>query len=134
MVRDHPVFGVGLDQFLYQYAPRYVDPAGWPERYTSHPHNLILDVWLRLGLAGLVLLAGVVYICIRDIRRLRGAVARSDQRRLAVAGAALLVGGATHGLVDNAFFLPDLAVLTWIAVALIEPVPSGTPPLIGTAG
>ncbi|MEA2583708.1 MAG: hypothetical protein QOF33_1793 [Thermomicrobiales bacterium] len=134
MVRDHPVFGVGLDQFLYQYAPRYVDPAGWPERYTSHPHNLILDVWLRLGLAGLVLLAGVVYICIRDIRRLRGAAERSDQRRLAVAGAALLVGGATHGLVDNAFFLPDLAVLTWIAVALIEPVPSGTPPLTGTAG
>ncbi len=121
MAGDHPIYGIGLDQFLYQYAPRYVSPAGWPERYTSHPHNLILDFWLRLGLAGLALLAGVVALCVGQVLRLRRSADRTDVRVLAIAAAALLTGGAAHGLVDNGFFLPDLAVLTWIAIALLEP-------------
>jgi O-antigen ligase len=127
MAADHPVFGVGLDQFLYQYAPRYVEPAGWPERYTSHPHNLVLDFWLQLGLAGIVLLIGLALFCMRQGAWLRGSEERSERWALAVAGAALLAGGAAHGLVDNGFFLPDLAVLTWIAVALIEPWPAQPP-------
>jgi putative inorganic carbon (HCO3(-)) transporter len=124
MIRDHPIFGVGLDQFLYQYAPRYVQPAGWPERYTSHPHDLILDVWLRLGLAGLALFIVLAVLCLRRVHDLRHADWRSHRSRLALAGAALLTGGAAHGLVDNGFFLPDLAVLTWIAIALLEGSPA----------
>lgn len=126
MVGDNPVFGIGLDQFLYQYAPRYVAPAGWPERYTSHPHNLVLDVWLSLGLAGLVLFAALGVICARNTFLLRHAGPRTERARFALAGAALLAGGAAHGLVDNGFFLPDLAVLTWIAIALLEPDSSGS--------
>jgi putative inorganic carbon (HCO3(-)) transporter len=128
MAGDHPLYGVGLDQFLYQYAPRYVTPAGWPERYTSHPHNLILDFWLRLGLAGVALLIGIVALCVWQVLRLRRSNDRADRRVLAVAAATLLTGGAAHGLVDNGFFLPDLAVLTWIAIALLEP-PLPEPPL-----
>jgi O-antigen ligase len=124
MAADHPIFGVGLDQFLYQYAPRYVRPAGWPERYTSHPHNIVLDVWLSLGVAGLALFAAIAVIYVRSVLRLRRLGVRTEQTRLALAGAALLAGGVAHGLVDNGFFLPDLAVLTWIAFALLEPRPS----------
>jgi O-antigen ligase len=120
MTADHPIFGVGLDQFLDQYAPRYVRPAGWPERYTSHPHNIVLDVWLSLGVAGLALFAAIAFICLRSVLRLRRLGVRTEWTRLALAGAALLAGGAAHGLVDNGFFLPDLAVLTWIAIALLE--------------
>lgn len=128
MAGDHPVFGVGLDQFLYQYAPRYVAPAGWPERYTSHPHNLILDFWLSLGLAGVFLLIGVAVLSTMRILLLRHGEARSQHWILAVAGAVMLAGGAAHGLVDNGFFLPDLAVLTWIAIALIEQPAAESPP------
>ena len=32
----------------------------------------------------------------------------------------VLVGGLAHGMVDNSFFLPDLAALTWMAVAFLE--------------
>ncbi len=118
MIRDHPIFGVGLDQFLYQYRPRYVDPAGWAERYTSHPHNLVLDFWLRLGLAGLVVLAAMIGALGWALARIRRqAVAAGG---VAVGAAAALVGGVVHGLVDNSFFLPDLAVMTWFFVALLE--------------
>ncbi len=118
MLRDYPLFGVGLDQFLYQYAPRYVAPEAWPERFTSHPHNLFLDAWLRLGLMGLaLLLSGAVVIG----RALSHAV-RTGQT-LALAAALAIVGGAMHGLVDNGYFLPDLALTFWLLAAILEPEP-----------
>ncbi len=118
MIRDHPVFGVGLDQFLYQYRPRYIDPAGWAERYTSHPHNLVLDFWLRLGLGGLLTLVAMLGMLGWALRTLRQAPARAGG--IAIGAAAALTGGVVHGLVDNSFFLPDLAALTWLFLALIE--------------
>ncbi len=118
MLRDHPVFGVGLDQFLYQYWRRYVEPAGWPERYTSHPHNLLLDVWLRLGILGVAAASWLAFGVARVIQR--SGLLHWRQRDLAVASVAALSAGLAHGLVDNAFFLPDLAIMTWFFVALIE--------------
>jgi hypothetical protein len=38
---------------------------------------------------------------------------------LAIAGGAALAAGLVHGLVDNAFFLADLAVLTWFSITLL---------------
>jgi len=117
MIRDRPITGVGLDQFLNQYERRYVKPAGWPERYTSHPHNLVLDFWLRLGLAGLGWLAATIALAVRCALRVWR---QSEGRQLQTAALAVLITGAVHGLVDNGFFLPDLAVVTWLTVALIE--------------
>jgi O-antigen ligase len=116
MVRDSPLLGVGLDQFLYQYAPRYVAPEAWPERFTSHPHNLVLDAWLRLGLAGVVLLiCGTVLVlrCLYHAARSRNA--------LALAASFVIVEGGVHGLVDNGYFLPDLALAFWLLAAILEP-------------
>jgi O-antigen ligase len=116
MAVDHPIFGVGPDQFLYQYWRRYVEPMGWPERYTSHPHNIVLDVWLRLGVAGLAafvsLAAGLVWWVRRCLDGIRGDI-------WAMGAIAALIGGLGHGLVDNGFFLPDLATMTWFFVAVL---------------
>lgn len=119
MIRDHPVTGVGLDQFLNQYGRRYVDPAGWPERYTSHPHNLVLDVWLRLGIAGLVCLGALFATTARLVHA--GRLQRAELGYWAGASGALIAGFA-HGMVDNGYFLPDLAVMTWLLIALLESV------------
>ena len=35
------------------------------------------------------------------------------------------MAGATHGLIDNGYFLPDLAVMTWFLIALFERQASG---------
>lgn len=131
MIQDHPLFGVGPDQFLYQYSRRYIEPAGWPERYTSHPHNLVLDVWLRLGALGLASLATLVAGLVWWTKR---HVSVSQRDPWAMGALAALVGGAAHGMVDNGFFLPDLAALTWAFVALLVTVPrphedvASTPP------
>lgn len=124
MALDHPLFGVGPDQFLYQYSRRYIEPAAWPERYTSHPHNLLLDLWLRLGVAGLAcaitLAAGLVARVVASMPTVRADA-------ITVGGIAAFVGGVTHGMFDNGFFLPDLAVLTWLAVAFVLTASSGPP-------
>lgn len=114
MALDHPVFGVGPDQFLYQYQRRYIEPAAWPERYTSHPHNLVLDVWLRLGVAGIACGIGIAVGMLTRCRTMMASI-RTDP--IAVGGLAALAGGLAHGMFDNGFFLPDLAVLTWLAIA-----------------
>jgi putative inorganic carbon (hco3(-)) transporter len=123
MLNDHRLTGVGLDQFLYQYGRRYIEPAGWPERYTSHPHNLVLDVWLNLGILGLAVFAWLAVEVVRAIQRLRST--RGIGNAVAVAAAGALVAGAAHGMVDNFFFLPDLATLTWIFFAFLEPSAPG---------
>ena len=117
MIRDHPAFGVGLDQFYYQYAPRYIDPAAWGERYTSHPHNLFLDFWTRLGIMGLAWIAwtlgGLGATIVRRWHQVTGAA-----RRLLLAVAIAGIAGTIHGLVDNFFFLIDLAFVWWFLLAL----------------
>ncbi len=71
MLRDFPITGIGLDQFLWLNQTRYIEPRIWEERYTSHPHNLVLDSWLSLGLAGMVLLAVIVTLGAVTIWRTR---------------------------------------------------------------
>lgn len=115
MIRDHPLTGIGLDQFLYSYAPRYIHPEAWSERFTSHPHDIAFDLWLSLGILGLV--AAGLYLAI-FVSRARAVVRR--RRSLGLAGAAVVIAGSLHGLVDNGYFLPDLALLFWFATALLE--------------
>ena len=116
MIADYPVSGIGMDQFLYQHNPRYIAPEAWSERYLSHPHNIVLDSWLSLGLPGLLLLAAFLVglaACARAIQ------ASTDPQRPARAAAiAAIMAGLVHGLVDNAYFLPDLAAFTWILIAV----------------
>ena len=118
MLRDHPWSGVGLDQFLGQYGRRYVSREGWPERYTSHPHNLILDSWLSLGVAGLIWLWALLE---RTWSRLSGLL-RFGGDDISRAAIAMLIAGLAHGMVDNGFFLPDLATWTWIGLVLATPL------------
>jgi O-antigen ligase len=133
MARDHPIFGVGLDQFLYQY-PRYMHPEAWREPGLSHPHNLLLDFWLRLGIAGLVFVAWVAVTVYRETRWLRDPAVAAEIAELAevapqgrfrafglmVGVSGSLVALAVHGMVDNSYFVFDLAYAFWILVLVLE--------------
>ena len=57
---DHPIIGVGPDNFIHHYDETYRLPEGWREPYLSHPHNLVLDFWLNAGLLGIASLAMIV--------------------------------------------------------------------------
>jgi putative inorganic carbon (hco3(-)) transporter len=116
MIADHPLTGAGLDQFLYQYLPRYVTPEAWPERFTSHPHNLVLDSWLSLGIIGLFVV-GLVGVLIA--RHTRTGLRTHDRVTLAAVGALITAG--IHGMVDQSYFLPELATSVWLLIILMKP-------------
>ncbi len=119
MIRDHPLLGVGLDNFLYQYRTRYVLPTAWEEFNLSHPHNLVLDFWLRLGLPGLAVLLWLLAAFFRTGFRAYRHLPAGDQRLLVLSLMAGMVNFLAHGLVDNAFFLVDLAFVFVLMVALV---------------
>ncbi len=123
MLRDFPIRGVGLDQFLWLNQSRYIDPRIWNERYTSHPHNLLLDSWLSLGIAGLALLIVFIFAGGWQIWRARTGRLRLTPWQLGALGC--LGAGLGHGMVDNGYFLADLTALTWLSIALLIGITPG---------
>jgi putative inorganic carbon (hco3(-)) transporter len=149
MIRDHPLLGVGPDNFLYYYVnPRAIDPHNpaasncpalprvlpgphyldlrnaWQEPCLSHPHNVVLDTWLSTGLIGLIALALVLVGFAMLARRNLRVCGAGWPRAVQVACCAIVLATLVHGLVDNSIFVPDLAVAFWLALALTSTVAS----------
>ncbi len=125
---DHPLFGVGPDGFLYAY-PAYREGVAWKEPFVSHPHNLILDYWLRGGIMGIAALGWLLATWGRGLWRLLrkdgtavpnappDEVRRSQLLTLGLAGS--FTAFVVHGLVDNSYFLPDLAYVCWASAGAL---------------
>jgi O-antigen ligase len=116
MIRDHPVLGVGLDNFLYAYRGRYIRPVAWQEPDLSHPHNIVLDYWSRLGILGLAAGLWIQAAFWRLALPLRH-LSDPDERALALGLMASMVDFLAHGLVDNSFFVVDLAFVFCLTLA-----------------
>ena len=119
MIADHPFTGVGMDNFLYSYRSRYVLPSAWGELDLSHPHNLILDTWTRLGLPGLAAVGWLLFAFLRIAWR-QFQAATGDQRALLLGLGAAMVAALAHGLVDHALFLIDLSFVFALMAALVQ--------------
>lgn len=109
MLHDHPL-GIGPDNFLYLFSGRYLPYPDFPEPSLSHPHDIILHFWLALGLPGLIALGWIVGALYRLGRSLLALPRDNPSYWLALGLLAALVDFFGHGLVDSAYFLPDLAM------------------------
>ncbi|MBN1888518.1 MAG: O-antigen ligase family protein [Thermoflexales bacterium] len=119
MIWDHPLWGVGLDNFLYAYRGRYMRPEAWAEPSLSHAHNVLLDYATRLGLVGLATAAWMqVEFWARALPLRRSSDPMS--RALAIGLMASMVDFLAHGLVDASFFVVDLAYVFFVTLALVQ--------------
>jgi O-antigen ligase len=118
MLVDHPLRGVGLDNFLYYYQHGYRLPSAWQDPNLSHPHNLLLDFWLSLGLPGPIILL-VLLGRFAMLARAAWVEGGSIERGLVGGAVGAMAATVLHGLVDNSFFLPDLAVLFWALFVIV---------------
>lgn len=118
MAADHPVLGVGLDNFLYQYRGHYMRPDAWEEPNISHPHNWLLHFWLALGVPGLVAAVAMAGWLLQRSRTLLASPHSLTARTVGAATMATLVDTLVHGSFDNSYFLIDAAMLWWLVAAL----------------
>lgn len=118
MVRENPLLGIGLDNFLYEHRGRYILESAWREPYLNHPHNFFFDFATRLGLLGL---AVGLWLWTSLGRISWSAVTVTEQsvfKPLAIGLLAAFGHATAHGLVDHSFFLIDLAYSFMLMVGL----------------
>ena len=101
MLADHWLFGAGLAGYQTVMAPYHFQKdieIFW------FPHNVLLNIWVELGLLGLIAFAFIF----RAVQRAAKNLASPTHW---IATAPLLVM-LVHGLFDVPFFKPDLALMT----------------------
>ncbi len=113
MLAHHPVFGGGLSGFKESLEP-YRDPAYHED--LIYPHDLLLNTWSETGILGL---AGFVVVLAQALRvALRGLVAESWPRALAIGMLGMLLAIAVHGIGDVPYFKNDQALVFWVLLAV----------------
>jgi putative inorganic carbon (HCO3(-)) transporter len=122
MFVDHPVSGVGLDNFLYAYRGRYIQPEAWQDPDLPHAHNVFLDALTRTGLLGLAallwMLGAVLYLACVTLKRLTD----RDLRALTIGLLACLADSLAHGQVDTAYWFVDLAFVFMLVLGLMSAI------------
>lgn len=122
---EHPIVGVGPGLFPGYY-PRYAGQIGIKVEHSDRQaHNLYLGVAAELGIVGLTLFLGIVWVVMRDLvrARRRWLATRPDIANLATGFALSIVAYLTTGLFLHLAFeryywlLIGLAAATaWIAL------------------
>jgi O-antigen ligase len=119
MFCDHPLLGVGPDNFLYHYRGRYILPPAWEEPHLSQAHNVLLDYATRMGVAGLA--AGAwLQVAFWRVALPSRRLADPDRRALALGLMGSMVSFLAHGLVDASYFLIDLAFAFFLTLGVVQ--------------
>ncbi len=155
MIRRYPWLGVGMDNWLCHYTYNNICPSLWTaphfimlhipgttqgtglgeEPHLSHPHETFLQVWVSIGIFGLLAFLAILgcffWLFARIVRTVRHSV---RPEVTALEWAVLGIGGAMlaalcQGLVDSSFLEQDLAFCFWMLVValLLLRVLTGTP-------
>lgn len=134
IIQDHPITGLGLDQFLYEFRGRYILPDAWQEPNLSHPHNIVLDFWVRLGISGVITLIALQAVFWKRMLLLYHSLRQHDLLAcsLVVGAIGSMINLIAHGMIDNSVFVIDLSYVFVLLLALthLENVRSIDEPLI----
>lgn len=103
MLKDNPILGAGLSAYPIMLQPYH--KAGHLEIF-QYPHQIILNFWSELGLAGIVIFIAIVWVFFKS----KGPLAYK----------AAMVVLIVHGLVDVPYFKNDLAMQFWLLLALMS--------------
>jgi O-antigen ligase len=115
MLRDHPIFGAGLNAYQTVMAPyRAPDPRLYPQPY---PHNIFLTSWTELGVLGL---AAFIYIVVFLIATAYAGFVKATgiERALLWGSGVAFVVILVHGMVDSPYWKNDLSLEFWMLAAV----------------
>ncbi len=107
LIQDNPVTGSGLAGFKQALVPYHKSPQ---IEIFLYPHNIVLNFWAELGIAGLV---GFLLVFIRMFSLFKKTPRDNETIHLGFAVMGATVAILVHGLVDVPYFKNDLAVQFW---------------------
>jgi O-antigen ligase len=113
MLRDHPLFGVGISGFAAGIAP-YWNPQH-QDRFI-YPHNLLLNFWVETGILGVIAFGWLMIQAFRVTWR--GWREDREWGPLHLGVLLALIGVIVHGLVDVPYWKNDLSFEFWVLLAL----------------
>jgi len=145
MLHDSPWFGYGMDNWLCHYSANLVCHTpqlfhywnskniftGAPlvglrdEPTLSHPHNIFLQVWVSMGLFGLLAFLVIIglffWLFARILIHLRSSKFAGSPylHWMTVGVGAAMLAALVHGLFDSSFLEQDLAFCFWMLVAAL---------------
>jgi O-antigen ligase len=112
---------------LYTYRDSYIRPDAVYDRDLSHPHNVLLDFWVRLGIGGVLLLIVGQIVFWRACLSLLAAWQNRDAmaRALIIGAMGAMAALLAHGLIDNSVYVLDLVyifMLLWAIPSVLETI------------
>jgi O-antigen ligase len=124
MIKEHPVKGIGFGmellqkkEFMTAYYERVPEADRDPGFHVS-PHNVYLDVTVRLGGVGLLLYLGIIFAGLRMAWQARGGSAKSTNKSDSLCLAASFVAFLVQSIfADTSFGAP--AIVFYLHLAMI---------------
>ena len=101
IIKAHPLIGVGLGNFNLT--------------ITRYAHNLPLQIWAEIGMAGIIAFSWLVATHIKlTFQNIKDYPDRNEIAGLLSANIAFLF----HNLIDFTFFLPEVCFIWWVLLGL----------------
>ncbi len=118
LIKDFWISGIGLgsDAFSMIY-PKYALAGA---NFALHSHNLFLQIWVEMGIIGIVSFFALIVAFIRQsfsllVYRKRGGICAT----LILASAAGVLGYLFQGLADNVWYNYKMLFIFWIVIGLV---------------
>ncbi len=116
IIKDHPIFGVGLNNYTYAIHTYEVKRA-------EYPHNCFLQLTAELGIPALISFCWIFVTLFREgLGQLKQLHERWTYHCLA-GGMAGLVAFLIQGFFDTSFYSTQLSAYMWLLVGFIIAVP-----------
>lgn len=113
LLKDMPLVGAGLSGYPTALIPYHTHPE---YEIFQYPHHIVLNVWVELGLLGLIAFAA---LAVQTLKTFRHSITPRLHDSTTLLAFLALLETTVHGLADAPYFKNDLAALTWILLALI---------------
>lgn len=118
MIRDFWVSGIGIGSEAYKSVYPVYSMAG--ADFALHSHNLYLQVWVEMGIIGIVTLFSMVLMFVKQVfsDAVIGTHRTDSHAKLVIALGAGVVGFLLQGLTDYVWYNNKILMIFWIFLAL----------------
>ncbi len=105
---------------LIKVSPEYQREHWQPLEIFLYPHNIFLNFWVELGLAGMIIFIWIILkVFYLSLYLLLGDKLKIENRFLLLGAMSAMFVLVIHGIVDVPYFKNDLAIIFWLIVAMV---------------